>query len=228
MLPLVTLAGLSAAAGASSPSSWTPNVQQLFTESMTWMDTFYDARAGYLYDLDRESALRHNTRASAWYALGLLARGEDSDLAEADTIIRNVIEGQFTDPEEQWYGTYQKFPEEPEVGSEGYPAVIYDSWDPNWRGFVGTTFVVMLEEYAEVLSQETQELMVESLYHATVGDTYRVGGVDDDNLYPAYSNPVESHIPGSELGTKVRLTGNRRLCVPLSQAGWAAASRMKT
>lgn len=189
MLPLLALGGLTA---AGIVQTWRPNVQQLFNESMTWMDTFYDSRAGYLYDLDRESALRHNTRASAWYALGLLARGSDYDLDEADRIIRNVIEGQFTDPEHQWYGTYQKFPEEPEVGSEGYPAVIYDSWDPNWRGFVGTTFVVMLEEYPDCLSEATKELMVDSLYHATVGDTYRVGGIDDDNLYPAYSNPVNS------------------------------------
>lgn len=31
--------------------------------------------------------------------------------------------------------------------------------------------------------------MLESLYNASIGDSYRVGGVDDDNLYPAYSNP---------------------------------------
>ena len=34
----------------------------------------------------------------------------------------------------------------------------------------------------------TQNLILESLHNNTVGDTYRVGGVDDDNLYPAYSN----------------------------------------
>jgi hypothetical protein len=30
---------------------------------------------------------------------------------------------------------------------------------------------------------------VESLFNDPVGDSYRVGGVDDDNLYPLYSNP---------------------------------------
>lgn len=189
MLPLLALAGLALA------GSMPPNSQQLLTESMTFMDTFYDAPLGYLFDLDRESALRHNTRSSAWYALGLLARGSPADFPEADKIIRNVIAGQFTDPEQQWYGTYQKYPEEPAVGSEAYEAVIYDSWDPNWRGFVGTTFVVMLEEYEDLISEETRGLMMESLHHATVGDTYRVGGVDDDNLYPAYSNPVSPSHP---------------------------------
>ena len=33
-------------------------------------------------------------------------------------------------------------------------------------------------------------LIEESLFNATVGDTYRVGGVDGDNLYPSYSNPA--------------------------------------
>lgn len=32
-------------------------------------------------------------------------------------------------------------------------------------------------------------MILESMYNNTVGDSYRVGGVDDDNLYPSYSNP---------------------------------------
>lgn len=47
-----------------------------------------------------------------------------------------------------------------------------------------------MEEYEHLLAEETKELVLESLYNATKGDEYRVGGVDDDNLYPAYSNPV--------------------------------------
>lgn len=52
--------------------------------------------------------------------------------------------------------------------------------------------VIILEEFSSLLKNETQELLLTSLHHATVGDTYRVGGVDNDNLYPAYSNPVSS------------------------------------
>lgn len=47
-----------------------------------------------------------------------------------------------------------------------------------------------MEEYEQLLAQDTRDLVLESLYNATKGDEYRVGGVDDDNLYPAYSNPV--------------------------------------
>ncbi|KAK8043470.1 hypothetical protein PG993_005900 [Apiospora rasikravindrae] len=164
-----------------------PNAQSLLTESMAWMDTFYDSDSGYLYDIEGSAALRHETRSSAWYALGLLAQNNTN---EAEHIITNIIGAQFKDPSLQWYGDYQKYPEEPEVGSEAYPASIYDSWDPNWRGFIGTTFVVMLEEFPDRISEAVQELMLASLFNATVGDSYRVGGVDDDNLYPSYSNPA--------------------------------------
>jgi hypothetical protein len=88
------------------------------------------------------------------------------------------------------FGDYQKYPEEPYVGSPVYAPDIYNSWDPNWRGFIGTTLIIAMEEYEHLLSEETKGLVLDSLYNATKGDEYRVGGVDDDNLYPAYSNPV--------------------------------------
>jgi len=87
------------------------------------------------------------------------------------------------------YGDYQIYPEEPTVGTEQYQPSIYNTWDPNWRGFIGTTLVVMLEEFPNLIPEDVQEYMIESLFNTTIGDNYRVGGVDDDNLYPAYSNP---------------------------------------
>jgi hypothetical protein len=47
----------------------------------------------------------------------------------------------------------------------------------------------MLEEFPTLLPHDLQTSMLESLYNASIGDSYRVGGLDDDNLYPAYSNP---------------------------------------
>lgn len=47
----------------------------------------------------------------------------------------------------------------------------------------------MLEEFPELIPQDVQDYMLESLFNTTIGDSYRVGGVDTDNLYPAYSNP---------------------------------------
>lgn len=70
---------------------------------MQWMDTFYDSSAGYLYDLSAATALHHETRSSAWYAVGLLARNEGCDVDEALKIITNVIQGQYKEIGLQWY-----------------------------------------------------------------------------------------------------------------------------
>lgn len=83
-------------------SSLSGNAQELFTESMTWLDTFYDSEAGYLYDLSAQTALDHETRSSAWYALGLLARNEGDDVQQAEKIVNNIIYGQFKNESQQW------------------------------------------------------------------------------------------------------------------------------
>ncbi|CAG7556354.1 unnamed protein product [Fusarium equiseti] len=186
------LVAVAASATTSYINKLSPNSKELFTESMDWMDTYYDSRAGYLYDFSGAAALRHETRSSAWYAFGLLARNKGHDVSEAEKIIRNIIAGQHKSPADEWYGTYQITPEEPLVGSTSYPADIYNSWDPNWRGFVGTTFIMALEEFPKLISKTTQDLMLESLHNATKGDEYRFGNLDPkkDNLYPSYSNPA--------------------------------------
>ncbi|KAH7368787.1 hypothetical protein B0T11DRAFT_350350 [Plectosphaerella cucumerina] len=193
VIPLgLPLAGMAQAAAAGSYVGGMPsNARQMFTESMSWMDQYYDSKAGYLYDFSAATALRHETRSSVWYAFGLLARNKGNDAAEAEKIIRNTIAGQYKVESEEWYGDYQQEPEEPYVGSPAYPAKIYGSWDPNWRGFVGTTLVMAMEEFPDLLSKSTQKLILESLHNATKGDDYRFGHLDpsQDNLYPAYSNP---------------------------------------
>ncbi|KAF9637480.1 hypothetical protein BFW01_g8376 [Lasiodiplodia theobromae] len=189
LLPLVLLAAQPCV--ASFVSTLPAGAQDMFNQSMSYLDTLYDPEAHYLYDVSQgtQTSLNHEVRASAWYAIGLLARNNGSDVEEAMQIIRNVIGGQFKDPKDQWYGTYQKEPEEPTVGSAAYPADMYDSWDPNWRGFIGTAFIQGLEDFGDLIEPEVEQLMLESLHNNTVGDSYRVGGVDGDNLYPAYSNP---------------------------------------
>ncbi|GKZ26742.1 hypothetical protein AbraCBS73388_003122 [Aspergillus brasiliensis] len=156
---------------------------------MEYLDRMYDATAGYVYDPSAATALRHDTRTSVWYAVGLLARDQGDDVSQAMTIIRNVIDAQFKDTSDQWYGDYQQYPEEPTVGTPAYPPIIYDTWDPNWREFIGTAFIIALEEFPHLIDADMTQLMHASLYNDTVGDSYRVGGVDDDNLYPSYTNP---------------------------------------
>lgn len=78
------------------------NAQEVLNQSMSWMDGYYDTAAGYLYNLDAAAALRHDTRSSAWYAVGLLARNQGDDVKNAEKILANIVHGQYKDPAEQW------------------------------------------------------------------------------------------------------------------------------
>jgi hypothetical protein len=73
----------------------------LLHESMTWMDMYYDSERGYLFSLSA-AALTHETRASVWYAAGLLARNEADDAEQAVKIVRNVVGAQFKNESQQW------------------------------------------------------------------------------------------------------------------------------
>lgn len=105
-LSSITGAGLAAiligAASGVSLDALPANAQEMLTESMGWMDRFYDSDAGYLHDFSASKALRHETRSSVWYAFGLLARNNGNDVTEAEKIITNVISGQFKVKSEEW------------------------------------------------------------------------------------------------------------------------------
>lgn len=77
------------------------HASNLLHESMNWLDMFYDNERGYLFSLN-SAAMVHETRASAWYAAGLLARNEADDVEQAVRIVTNVIGGQFKNESQQW------------------------------------------------------------------------------------------------------------------------------
>ncbi|QRD84357.1 hypothetical protein F9C07_1677559 [Aspergillus flavus] len=187
---LALVACATTVSGSLCPGPWSKDACQLFSESMDYLDRIYDPKAAYVFSPSATTALRHDTRTSVWYAVGLLARNQDDDVAQAMAIIQNVIEMQFKDPADQWYGDYPVYPEEPTVGTSAYQSSLYDTWDPNWRGFIGTAFIIALEEFPHLINPSVTQLMLESLYNSTIGDAYRVGGVDGDNLYPSYTNPA--------------------------------------
>ncbi|EXL68884.1 hypothetical protein FOPG_15073 [Fusarium oxysporum f. sp. conglutinans race 2 54008] len=164
----VGVTGLVAMTGMVTSSyvdSLSENAKELLTVNMEWTNTSYDRNAGYLYDFSGAGALGHENRSSAWYAFGLLARNNGKDVTEAEKII--------------------------ETGSDAYRD-IDNYWDPDWRGFTGTTLIMALEEFPKLISKSVQQLLLESLHNATKGDEYRFGNLDPnkDNLYPAHSNPI--------------------------------------
>jgi hypothetical protein len=182
-------------------------------DSMEWMDRFYDPKIAQLYDLNSKAAMNHETLASTWYAVGLLARNGDGDVSRAEDVIKYVIKDQHDNPKDLWYGDYTREPEEPTVGTPWYPARMYGSWDPNWRGFVGLSFITIYEEFGDLLSDDLKGLMLESLHNCSIGDSYREGGVNGDNLYPSYSNPAIMRAIGTSW------TGRQTGDVNMTQAG---------
>lgn len=47
--------------------------------------------------------------------------------------------------------------------------------------FVCTSWIIVMEEFKHLLEPSLVKLMQKSMYNATVGDSYRVGGVNTDN-----------------------------------------------
>lgn len=149
---------------------------------MTFLDSFYDKRAGYLYDLSSATGLRHESRQTVFYALGLLARNEGTDVDEAGVILNNIVAGQITDPESGAcvssstspsiyktnikcilrYGDYQIYPEQPQFGA-GYPAIAFDTYYGISHAIMGNALVVALEEFPDLLSDDLTNTLRSSL-----------------------------------------------------------------
>ncbi|KAJ8084619.1 hypothetical protein PM082_003393 [Marasmius tenuissimus] len=155
-----------------------PDKQQaVFSYAMEVMDAFF-----------KKPLLWDSPRYSAWYAVGLLARNKQEDASTAAAIIEEVLTWQFKDPSEKWYGTFRDDITGPPPG-EVWPPRIYGSYDSNMGLFVTSAWIILVEEFSHLLDASLVETIKESMYNATVGDGYRVGGVDGDNLRPIYSNP---------------------------------------
>ncbi|KAG8685466.1 hypothetical protein FRC11_010528, partial [Ceratobasidium sp. 423] len=150
------------------------NAQELFDTAMTYNDDGWDSIRG--------TTGGGEARATAWYAVGLLARNDGSDAATARDIIEREIDAQYTVPGNPWYGTYKKTFEEPFPGTAQYPASIY-------REFVGTAFILAIEEYLDLLGKSLVNKMLASLKLAVLGGLTRVG-LDGDNLALIYTNPA--------------------------------------
>ncbi|EIN14701.1 hypothetical protein PUNSTDRAFT_81236, partial [Punctularia strigosozonata HHB-11173 SS5] len=155
------------------------NQRELFTSTMSDFDEGFNTTSELLFN---------SVRYTAWYAVGLLARNEDGDVPKASALLENAIAAQYKDPTKIWFGTFKGTPDDPDPSTLPNPQ-IYTDYDPNVRGFVGTSFIIALEEFKHLLKPGLVSLIEESLYNATIGDGYRVGGWDNDNLYPVYSNP---------------------------------------
>jgi hypothetical protein len=120
-------------------------------------------------------------RESASYALGLLLRNGRGDNARAAKIINAVLAQQYNQPGMPFDGTFRRNLWEPNAPSN---AVIWRDYDPNWREFVGTTFMIILEEFPDRLPSGLATKMDESIVHAVAGE------IRNGRLVPTCTNPA--------------------------------------
>ncbi|KZV70557.1 hypothetical protein PENSPDRAFT_607210 [Peniophora sp. CONT] len=190
-----------AVAEASLYDSLSAGGKKVFDDAMTINEMYYDPVEGYVYGIDVAGI--HDTRASAMWAVGLLARdgGDGYDAERAVRIIESVAQQQYVDnATAAWYGTYPHTPQDPLPGTSLLGTVPYSSYDPNWRDFIGSAWLLALEESGDLLSNETVTAIEQSLYHVGKGQLLRYQGRGDyansvdvdtgsDNLDAAYTNP---------------------------------------
>ncbi|KAJ7660427.1 hypothetical protein B0H17DRAFT_1212605 [Mycena rosella] len=155
-------------ANASYLESLSANQRRLFEYVLDALDENFSPP--FLFD---------SPRYSAWYSVGLLARNGKGDAEAAASMLRDVISYQFTDPTKNWFGTYKATPTAPDPGSV-YPPMLYGSYDLNTGLFVCTSFIIIMEEFQHLLAPSLIALIKDSMYNATIGDGYRVGGFNGD------------------------------------------------
>ncbi|GME56942.1 uncharacterized protein LTHEOB_5975 [Neofusicoccum parvum] len=157
---------------------------------MAVQDLRYDSYYDFIWYSDNGP---WSVRFTAWYAIGLLKRNQGDDLLHAKAALSNILACQYTkDFDSAWYGTFKLSPDQPDPtpDSDLFPPEIYETYDPNWREFIGTTLVQAVEEFEGLLGDDLVSAIEVSLTHAAVGAMRRNGTYpEDDNLILGYSNP---------------------------------------
>ncbi|KAJ9139128.1 Beta-galactosidase [Pleurostoma richardsiae] len=158
---------------------------------MEVQDLRWDDSYNYIYYTDNGP---WSVRFTAWYTAGLLHRHEGDDVANAKAALENILKCQMTENyESAWYGTFKLSPDEPYPTSDSplYPPSIYGSYDPNWREFVGTQLVQVVEEFSELIGDDLVSRIEDALEIAAVGSMRRNGSYPEgDNLVTGYANPA--------------------------------------
>ncbi|RGP69206.1 hypothetical protein FLONG3_7842 [Fusarium longipes] len=169
----------------------TSAAQSLFDYSMEVSDSRFDSSYGYVWYQDNG---QWSVRFTAWYIAGLLHRAKGDDVKTAIKAIENVLANQLnSDFDSAWYGTFKLAPDEPDPTPNGtlYPPSIYGTYDPNWREFVGTQLIQVVEEFSHLLPKGLESRIEDALEAAAIGGMRRNGSYpQDDNLILGYSNPA--------------------------------------
>jgi hypothetical protein len=157
------------------------DADDLATVTTAWSDQWFDHAAALLWNppgsfggviADRSV---HLIPQSAWYAVGCLQRG---DVDRGVRVIEAILDAQYDQPGEIWHGTFSRFLEWPEPPAD---AIEWDDYDPNWRQFVGTTWLVILRHFEGELPGGLVDRIERSMRLAIEGEPA-------DRVAPWYTN----------------------------------------
>ncbi len=175
---LLVLSGPALAAGPEAPAPKTlnalpPLVKGVTESAMQYMDGQWDETAGLI-----GGGGSHGTRASAQYAVGLMLRNGPGDAARARRIVEALSRVQVDAPESADHGIW---PPRAEERSSLPDRRAQPSLDPNWREFVGSAEILLLEEFRPLLDDPSVTLLEQGLRRAAAGDHER-------RVRPQYTN----------------------------------------
>jgi hypothetical protein len=153
------------------------SARDLFTSSMTWLDSYWDAAAGLVrapgelvYERAAPGATIHQVRETGYYALGLLSRAGPGEAQRAQHALAVLLDNQFDAPGTPFHGTWRRAPEEPDPPPN---PTIWRDYDPNWREFIGTALLLALIEHERQLPAAIVERIDAALLRAVAGTLTR-------------------------------------------------------
>lgn len=142
---------------ASTLADLSPEGRALTDQCLDWCDQWWDDERALPWGPPGHEGVpgpgtRHLIPQAGWYAVGLLLRGEGSDHDRALRCIDAVCSLQYDEPGTDWHGSYPIMAETPHP-SPG--AVMWDDYDPNWRQFLGLSWLVALHRFGALLPAST-------------------------------------------------------------------------
>jgi hypothetical protein len=181
----------------------------LAAATTAWTDQWWDPDVGLLWmpadpvDGRYPPPAFHMLPQTAWYAVGLLLRGDDDRAVQA---LSAVLDHQYDEPGNVWHGTFTLVHEisHPQPGAR-----MWDDYDPNWRQFVSCTLLLALRHLGDRLPGPLIDRIDTALRLAVEGEHAEAGG---RRIPTSYSNI-------SLLMAYVEVEAGRRLGEP----GWIAA-----
>ena len=106
-------------------------------------------------------------------------RQERGDIARALAIIKTIMSYQFDEPSTRYHGTFFRHHGEPHPPEN---AVIWRDYDPNWREFICTVFIVLLKDFSDLLPEALHNQMRHAIRLAAEGAFERKVAAEYTNI----------------------------------------------